>query len=165
MLPTCSKSDLAGRKALSAAALTIRRSTASGLRASRGDLHAPPAHERADGAVARRDMPGLAAGVTGLLVGDPLPLVLLRRARHLLDVAARALLAAALARLLVAHLGDLLEQRVARALEVADVCHARLGLEQRMPGIAAAQIACVLGELLLEPRDLAAQLAPGRRLV
>src|SRR5687768_13733631 len=136
MFPTCSKSDFAGRKPLSATALTIRRSTASGLRASRGDLDPPPAHEGADGAVARRDAPRLAAGVTGLLVGDPLPLVLLRRARHLLDMAAGSLLAAALACLLVAHLGDLLEQRVAGALEVTDVGDARLGLEQRMPGVA-----------------------------
>src|SRR5918994_5946217 len=121
MFPTCSNRDLAGRKALSATLLTISQPDDSrrvGRRSSwtaRRDLDPPPAHKRADRAVTRGHVPGLAPGLSQVLVGDPLPLVLLGLARHRLDLLAGAALAAGPPRLFVPGLGELLEQAGGRA--------------------------------------------------
>src|SRR5919198_549828 len=113
------------------------------------------------------DVPVLAAALADVLVGDPNPLVMLRLEQHLLDQAAVLLL----------HVGSVGEhsagllhpgrQVVAQFLELDQAEHPGPAPRAHVPLEALARPggAEELCQLLLEPRDLVQQGAPGRTLV
>src|SRR5512145_2806333 len=96
MSPTCSKRFLAGRKALSAAVLTIRSPPSRAqLWAARRHLDPPPAHQHPDQAESRRRVIVLATVLPDVLVRDPPPLVLGGLGHHRLEAGAVLLRGAA----------------------------------------------------------------------
>ena len=74
-------------------------------------------------------------------------------------------MAAPASHLAVANLGELVQQRITSLLELLDAGDARRRLQQRVARVATAQLARMTGQLLLEARDLAPQLAPRRSVV
>src|SRR5262249_6302688 len=124
MFPTCSKSDLAGRNALSATALTI---SPNHLWTPRRDLDPPPVHQRADRAPARLDLVAAASGLAHLGVRHRLPPVRPGIARHLLEPRPRLALAIALGLGDVAGALQHVEELIARALELGGVGHVAVG--------------------------------------
>src|SRR5215210_4680989 len=165
MSPTCSNSDLAGRNALSTAALTICFSPpAARLRAAPRDLDPPPVHQRADRAEGGLHLVGTAARVAELRVADGVPLVGGRVGQHRFEPAPRRPLDLALPLLRPTRLPNPLDEIVAQALQLleADDPPHRLA---RHGVLAGRGLAGMRRELPLEPLDLAPQGSAHIRLV